>query len=65
MQPPFLAFVAFLGGLAFLMLAIADRERKATLERLSEYKIPSHSALDADPGLRMFSAKSPYMRSER
>ena len=61
---PFLAFVAFLGGVVFLMLSIADWERKASVESLSEYKI-SRSALDADPALKPLSAKSPYMRSER
>jgi hypothetical protein len=65
MKLSFLAFVALLGGLAFLSLFIADREKKAGEERLSEYEFSHHSALDADPGLKLVSMRSPYMRTER
>jgi len=35
----YLAVLAFLGGFAFLILFIADRDRQASIERLSEYRI--------------------------
>jgi hypothetical protein len=65
MQPSFFAFVAFLGGVAFLSIFIADREKQASLERLSNYEFPHHAALDADPGLKLFSASNSLMRTER
>jgi hypothetical protein len=64
MKLPYFAFLALVGGLAFLILFIADRERKLGADRLSVYKIP-HSALDAVPSLKLVSTHSPYMRSER
>ena len=60
MKLPYFAFLALLGGLAFLILFIADRERKLGEDRLSVYRIP-HSALYADPNLRLVSAYSPYL----
>jgi hypothetical protein len=56
---------AFLGSLAFLVLFIADREMNAGVNRLSRMKLPHHSALDADPNLKLVSERSPYMRTER
>ena len=63
MKPSYFAYVAFVGVLGFLMLFIADRERKAGVEQLAEYKIP-HSALE-DPSLKQMSSHGPYMRTER
>ena len=65
MKMSFFAFVAFLGVSAYSILFIADRERKAADDRLSEYKFSDHSALDADPNLKLVTARSPYMRTER
>jgi hypothetical protein len=67
MRLAYLAFIAFVGGLTFLVLFIADRERQAGRERPSEYQFTPHSAsaLDADPDLRLVSTHSPYMRTER
>ena len=36
-----LAFLAFVAALAFLVLFIADRERDADVQRLSDYKLSS------------------------
>ena len=60
MKLPYFAYLAFVGALSSLILFIVDRERKAGVERLSQYEIP-HTALE-DPNL---SAHSPYMRTER
>ena len=65
MQFPIFAFVAFLGGVALLVLVMADREFEAGVERLSRYELSHHAALDADPNLKLVSAHSPYMRTER
>jgi hypothetical protein len=64
MKLPYFAYLALVGGFAFLILFIADRERKAGEDRFSVYKIP-HSTLDADPNLKGGSNHSPYMRTER
>jgi hypothetical protein len=64
MKPSYFAYVAFVGVLSFLMLFIVDRERKVGLDRLAAYRTP-HSALDADPDLKLVSTQSPYMRTER
>jgi hypothetical protein len=63
MKSAYFAYLAFVGVLSFLMIFIVDRERKAGVQRIAEYKIP-HSALE-DPNLKLISAQSPYMRSER
>ena len=39
MKLAYLGVLALLGGFAFLILFIADRERQASIERLSEYRI--------------------------
>jgi hypothetical protein len=65
MRVMFLGYVAFVGALAFLVLFVADREREAGAERLSAYRIPPHAAFNTDPELKLVSANSPYMRSER
>lgn len=41
-----LAFLAFVAALAFLVLFIADREKEAGVERLSNYKIPPQAVLE-------------------
>jgi hypothetical protein len=63
MKLSYFAYFALLGGFAFLILFLSDRERKAGVDRLSQYEIP-HSAL-GDPKLKLMSAHSPYMRNER
>ena len=65
MKMSFFAFVAFLGLSAFSILFIADREQKAAEDRLSEYRFSDHSALDTGPDLKLVTAHSPYMRTER
>ena len=60
-----LTVLAFLGALAFSVVLIADREQEASMERLSEYRIAHDSTVDADPGLKLVSMNSPYMRDER
>jgi hypothetical protein len=55
-----LAFVAFLGGLTFLVFFIADRQKQAGVERAV-----LRPALDADPRLKLVTTRSPYMRTER
>jgi hypothetical protein len=64
MKLPYFAFLALLGGFVFLILFIADRERKAGEDRLSVHRIP-HSALYADQDLKLVSTHSPYMGTER
>jgi hypothetical protein len=64
MKLPYFAFLALVGAFAFLILFIADREKKAGEDQLSVYRIP-HSALDADPDLKLVTTLSPYMRTER
>ena len=63
MKVPYFAYLALVGGFSFLILFIADRERKAGVERLSEYTIP-RSALEG-LSLKLISTRSPYMRNER
>jgi hypothetical protein len=58
-------FAAVVGGLAHLILYIADREISAGVDRLSEVRILRPDGLDADPNLKVVSARSPYMRNER
>jgi hypothetical protein len=64
MKLPYFAFLALVGAFVFLIIFIADRERKAGEDRFSVYRTP-HSALDADPDLKLVSNHSPYMRNER
>jgi hypothetical protein len=63
MKLPYFAYLAFVGALSVLILFIVDRERKAGVERLSQYEIP-RTALE-DPNLKLISTHSPYMRTER
>ena len=44
MKLTYFAYLAFVGALSSLILFIVDRERKAGVERLSQYEIP-HTAL--------------------
>ena len=62
MKLPYFAFLALVGAFVFLIIFIADRERKAGEDRFSVYRT-LHSALDAD--LKLVSNHSPYMRNER
>ena len=65
MKLPYFAFLALLGSFAFLILFIADREKKLGEDRPSSlYRIP-HSELYADPDLKLVSTHSPYLRTER
>jgi len=65
MRLMFLGYLAFVGVLAFLVLFVADREREVGVERLTAYRILPHPAFNTDPELKLVSANSPYMRSER
>jgi hypothetical protein len=58
-------FVAIMGGLAHLILSMADREISAGVDRLSELDNMHGYVLDADPNLKLASERSPYMRNER
>ena len=60
-----LAFLAFVAGLGFLILFIADREREAGVERLSNYKIAPRSALEPDRSVKPVSTPAPPTRTER
>jgi hypothetical protein len=64
MKLPYFVFLALLGGFVFLILFIADREKKAGEERraLSVYRIPN-SALE-DPSLKTHEYSRPiYIRT--
>ena len=65
MRVAYLAFIAFLAGLTFLVLLIADQERQAQagVESIPRYKIALRSSLHADRGL--VSSNRSYSRSER
>jgi hypothetical protein len=58
-------FLAAVGGLAHLVLYLADREINAGVDRLSESRLVRHGELDGDSNLKLVSARSPYMRNER
>jgi hypothetical protein len=57
MKAAYWAFLASLGALTFLLFFIADREREAGVERLSNYKISSPAAVESDPNSTPASAK--------
>jgi hypothetical protein len=65
MRVAYLAFIAFLAGLTFLVLLIADQERQAQagVESIPRYKIALRSSLHADRSL--VSSNRSYSRSER
>ena len=65
MRLAYLAFIAFLAGLTFLVLTIADQERQAQagVESTPRYKIALRSALHADRSL--VSSRRSYSRTER
>ena len=67
MRLAYLAFIAFLAGLTFLVLTIADQERlaQAGVESISRYQIALRSPRQEDRSLRLGSASRPSMRSER
>ena len=54
MKWSYFAFLALLGGFAFLIIFIVDREKKLGEDRPSLYGIP-HSELYADPNLKLVS----------
>ncbi len=58
-------FVALMGGLAHLILSLADREINAGVDRLSELETMHGYAPEADSNLKLVSESSPYMRNER
>lgn len=58
-------FVAAVGGLAHLVLYLADREINAGVDRLSESRLVRPGELDGDSNLKLLSARSRYMRNER
>ena len=60
-----LAFLAFVAGLGFLILFIADWEREAGVERLSNYKIAPRSAPEADRSVKPVSTPAPPTRTDR
>ena len=60
-----LAFLAFVAGLGFLILFIADREREAGVERLSNYKIAPRSAPEADRSVKPVSTPAPPTSTDR
>jgi hypothetical protein len=62
MRLAFLADVAFLAGLTFLILWFVDLEIKK--DRPPDTKVLPRS-LEVDPSLKLISADSPYMRTER
>jgi hypothetical protein len=55
-----LAVIALLGAIAFLAFFMTDRQSQPGVERTG-----LRSALDADPDLKLVTARSPYMRTER
>jgi hypothetical protein len=61
----YLSFLALVGVFAFSILYLADRERKAGVERLSNYKSVPYTTIEADQDLRRQTQQSPYMRNER
>ncbi len=65
MRLAYLAFIACLAGLTFLVLTIADQERQAQAggESISRYKIALRSALHADRSPA--SSNRSYSRTER
>jgi hypothetical protein len=65
MRLAYLAFIAFLAGLTFLVLTIADQERQAQadLESIPRYKIALRSALHADRS--PVNSNRSYSRTER
>jgi hypothetical protein len=61
----YLAFLVMVGIFALSILFLADRERKAGIERLSNYNTLRHSAIEAGPDLCQQPGCNTYMRNER
>jgi hypothetical protein len=61
----FWIFAAVAGGLAHLMLTLADRQVAAGVDRLAEMRLSRHASWEDDPNLKLVTARSPYMRDER
>jgi hypothetical protein len=59
MEPDSWGILAFVGCLILLVLFIKDWETKAGADKLSRMKLPHHSALGADPDLKLASGHSP------
>lgn len=51
MKRTFLAVIVCLAAITFLALFLADREIQAGIRRLSDYRFPPRSSLEADPDL--------------
>jgi hypothetical protein len=65
MKTIFLAYVALVGVLAFVILFFADRQMNEGIERLSNYRIPPHSALGADSEIKLVGSKRSEPRNMR
>ena len=68
MKRAFLTVIVCLAAITFLALFLADREIQAGIRRLSDYRFPPHSALEADPGAsftRRHPAKPAFSQHER
>jgi hypothetical protein len=48
-----------------LMIAHAERQQEAALDRLSSYKLEAQPLLSDDRDLKLISARSPDMQDER
>jgi hypothetical protein len=60
MKPPLFAYLVFAVVLALLALFIADREWKASVERLSDYKFgPRSELLEAARNRRQVNSSAP------
>jgi hypothetical protein len=65
MKTTFFAYMALVWVLAFLILFVADRQMNEGIERLSNYRIPPHSALGVDPEIKLVSSKRSEPRNVR
>lgn len=59
MKAGYLAFLASVGALTFLIFFIADREREAGVERLSSYKIAPSPVVESDQNAKPATTKRP------
>jgi hypothetical protein len=55
----FLTVAVCLAAIAFLALALADREMQAGIRRLTNYRFPPRSALEADPRVNAMARAEP------
>jgi hypothetical protein len=61
----FWLFILATAAVGHSILFLVDREISAGVDRLSEARLAPGQALDADPELKLVTARSPYMRDER